>query len=304
MALKSLWVEQHRPASIDEVIFADDHEHDEFKHIVKTRLLPNLLLVGTQGTGKTTISKALVNDLNVDNADVLKINCAEEQIDAIRNKVRTFAYTMPMGDMKIVRLEEMDYLSHDAQGLLRDLIESTSGSCRFVATANYQNKIMPAIQSRFDIHQFSAPDRDQVLLRMADVLVKEGVEFEVEDLEKVVAAGYPDLRKVLILLEKSSRTRRLVIQGEGAIKDWKLQLLPLFEAGDIKAARKLVCESATREELVDVFRFVYDNLHRIKRLKGKEDQAVVLLADYMHKHAFAADGEINIAALFIELDAL
>ena len=304
MSLKKLWVEQYRPGSIDEVVFANDRERRVFQQIVESGECPNLLLTGHQGTGKTSISLALVKDLGVDRQDILKINCSDEQIETIREKVKSFAYTMPMGKYKVVRLEEMDYLSQPAQALLRVLIEEVEASCRFIATANYSNKILPAMRSRFQEHVISTPNREDVLVRMAEVLAQEAVEFELDDLEKVVAASYPDLRKTLQVLEANSKTGKLVIGSSESVTDWKLQLLPLLIASDMKAARKLVCESATREELVDVYRFLYENVHRDGKFKDKEDQAVVLIAQYQYQHAFVSDPEIQIAALFIELGAL
>lgn len=304
MTLRKLWVEAYRPKKIVDVIFANDKERKVFESIIEEKSLPNLLLIGTQGTGKTSLSNALLHELGVLPEDTLRINCSDEKIDAIREKVKTFAYTMAMGNFKVCQLEEMDHLSLDAQALLRALIEDVSSSCRFIATGNYENKIIPAMHSRFQVFRFSRPDREQVLLRMADVLVAENIEFEVDDLEKVVEAGYPDVRKVLQLLEAGSKSGKLAIQGEGAVADWKLQLLPLLETGDLKGARTLVCTSASKEELQDVYRFLYDNIHRIKKLKGKEDQAVILIAQYQYQHAFVADPEIQVAALFIEMGAL
>lgn len=301
MTLRKLWIEAYRPKKLSEVIFASDKERKVFEAIVAEKSLPNLMLIGVQGTGKTSLSHVLLNELGVLPEDTLRINCSDEKIDAIRDKVKTFAYTMAMGDYKVVQLEEMDHLSLDAQALLRVLIEDVSGSCRFIATGNHENKIIPAMHSRFQVFRFSRPDREQVLLRMADVLVAENVEFEVDDLEKVVEAGYPDVRKVLQLLEAGSKNGKLTIQGEGAVADWKLQLLPLLEVGDLKGARTLVCTSASKEELQDVFSFLYNNLHRTQL---KQDEAIVMIADYMYKHSFAADPEINIAALFIELSTL
>ena len=299
--LKKLWVESYRPQFLKDVIFASDKERKVFEDIISEKSLPNLLLVGVQGTGKTTLSGVLLNELGVLPEDVLRVNCSDEKIDAVRAKVKTFAYTMAMGNFKVVQLEEMDYLSLDAQALLRSLMEEVSGATRFIATANYENKIIPAMHSRFQTFRFSRPDREQVLLRVADILVAENVEFEVDDLEKVVEAGYPDVRKVIQLVEAGSKGGKLTIQGEGAVSDWKLQLLPLLETSDLKSARKLVCESASKEELQDVFSFVYNNLHRTNL---RQDEAVVMIADYMYKHAFAADPEINVAALFIELSTL
>jgi DNA polymerase III delta prime subunit len=198
-----------------------------------------------------------------------------------------------------------DYLSHDAQALLRSLMEEVSDSCRFLGTANYVNKILPAIQDRFQIHTLSKPDRDSIALRLSEILEKEKIEFEVDDLLKVVEAGYPSIRNSLHMLEAGSQTGKLVLQGASSgIQDWKLQLLPLLEASDLKGARKLVCESASREELQDVYRFLYDNIHRVPKLKAKEDQAVITIAQYQYQHAFVSDVEIQIAALFIELGAL
>lgn len=301
MALNKLWVEAHRPNTIDSVVFANDRERNIFNLLVSSGEIPNLLLLGHQGTGKTSISQALVKDLKLDRSDVMKINCSDEQIETIRDKVKSFAYTMPMGKFKVVRLEEMDYLSQPAQALLRVLIEEVESSCRFIATANYSNKILPAMRSRFQEHVISAPNRDEVLIRAAEILTAESIEFEIVDLETVVAVAYPDMRKIIQILEANSKTGKLLLGSNDSIADWKLQLLPLLEAGDLKNARKLVCESATREELVDVYRFLFDNLNRISALKGKEDQAVVIIAQYQYQHAFVADVEIQIAALFIEL---
>lgn len=304
MALSKVWAEKYRPQSIKEVIFASERERAQFDGIVREGELPNILLTGHQGTGKTSISLALMKDLNVHRSDILKINCSDEQIDSIREKVKSFAYTMPTGKFRVVRLEEMDWLSQPAQGLLRALFDEVGTNCRFIGTANYKNKILPPMRSRFQEHDISAPNREDMLVRAAEILVKEEVEFDVTDLEKVIAAAYPDFRKVLMILEASSKSKTLKIVGEESVQDWKLQLLPLLEAGDLKGARKLVCETANREELQDVYRFLYENVHRIKKLKGKEDQAVVTIAQYQYQHGFVADVEIQVAALFIELGAL
>jgi DNA polymerase III delta prime subunit len=302
--MKPVWAERYRPQSIHDVIFANDRERAQFNAIVQSGDLPSILLTGHQGTGKTSISQALMRDLKVDRTDILKINCSDEQIDSIRDKVKSFAYTMPTGKFRVVRLEEMDWLSQPAQGLLRALIEEVQMSCVFIGTANYKNKIMPPLRSRFQEYDISAPNREDMLVRAAEILEKEGVTFEVDDLDKVIAAAYPDFRKTLHILEAGSKSKTLVLMNAETVHDWKLQLLPLLEAGDFKGARKLVCETANREELQDVYRFLYENIHRVKKLKGKEDQAVVTIAQYQYQHGFVADVEIQVAALFIELGAL
>lgn len=305
MAVKKPWVEATRPQIVEQVIFSDDRTAKIFAKFVAEQQFPNLLIHGPRGTGKTSVSYALCRSCNIDEMDILKINCSDEKIDALRDKVKGFAMTMPIGDIKVVRLEEIDYLSQDGQALLRSLMEEVSGTCRFIATCNYLNKVLPPLQDRFHIHNFGGPDAGQMAIRAAEILDKYEIDFSIEDLDAVIAAAYPSMRRVVQVLEGHSSTGTLVLAGadEGG-SDWKLGLLPLLEKGDFMGARKLVCGSATREEIQDIFRFIYDNLHKIKSLKGKEDQAVVKIAEYQVYHGQVADVEINIAALFIELGSL
>ena len=303
--IKKPWVEQYRPNSLSDVIFTDERTRRIFASYVKNRELPNLLLYGGPGTGKTSISAALLRDLDVDRLDWIKVNCSNEKIEALREKVISFAQTMPLGDFKVVRLEEFDYIGHDAQALLRALMEEVSGTCRFIATCNYIAKITPPLRSRFQEFAIAAPNREQVLERAAEILASREIECDIDDLEKIVAAGYPDLRKVIQLLEQSSTSGKLVLgAGDASVSDWKLQLLPALEASDVKLARKVVCESATAEELQEIYGFLYRNVQRVQKLKGYLDDAIVVLAKYQQMHAFAADKELNVAAMFCELDQL
>jgi DNA polymerase III delta prime subunit len=301
--LKKVWVEKYRPQHVKDVIVTNKRERSDFDSYVADGEIPNLLLFGGAGTGKSSMSLALIRDLNIDRSDVLKINCSDEKIDAMRDKVKNFAMTMAVGKFKVVRLEELDGIGHEAQKLLRDLIEATERNCRFIATCNYVNTILTPLRSRFQEVEFLSPDKDHVLLKSAEILETENIEFDIDDLEKVVAAGYPDFRKIIQIMEKNSRSGKLVINSTASASDWKLQLLPLIEAGDIASARKVVCETATKEELVDVYRFLYDNLSRMKKLK-RADEAVILIAQYQYQHSFVADPELQVAALFAEIAAL
>lgn len=304
--IKKVWVEKHRPKSVDKVIMTDERTRKIFASYVEAGEFPNILMYGGPGTGKTSMSLALIRDCGIDKMDVLKINCSNEKIEAVREKVIGFATTMAMGKFKVVRLEEFDYMGGDAQALLRGLLEDVSNSCRFIATCNYINKVLPALRDRFTQEfQIAAPAKDDVVVLGAEILEAEGIAFEVDDLEKIVAAGYPSVRKVIQLLEGNSTSGKLVIGGEGAtVADWKLELLPALEKSDLKAARTIVCTSATAQELTEIFTFLYHNLHRVKKLKGYLDDAIVFCAQYQHMHAFAADPELNVAALFIEIERL
>ena len=297
----SIWVEKYRPKKIADVIFQDARQKKFFTNIVDSGELPNLLLQGVRGTGKTTISKALISDLNVDPSDVLTIKCSNKKIDALRNEVEGFAMTYPLGKFKVVRLEEFDYMSLDGQALLRSLIEDSSGNCRFIATCNYINKVMPELRSRFQEFSFKAPDNEQVILRMADMLDIEKVEYDANDLMDYVAVGYPDIRKTIQLLQQNSSGGKLqTSKGQSAQEaDWKFGLLEYISNGDFKGARKLVCANATREEHEEVFRFLYENIEKLK--VNDKDQAIVTIAEYLYRHTLVADTEISLAAMFIEL---
>ncbi len=304
MLKKKPWIVANKPVTISEVIFADDKVAKAFKKYAEDRTFPNLLLYGRPGTGKTSVSHALCHDCGVDSIDILRINCSDEKIDAMRDKVKGFSMTYPVGTYKVVQLEEFDYLSHDAQALLRALIDEAPDTCRFIATCNYINKVTPPLQSRFQAFHFNAPNVELVFERCVEILTKYKIKFKEEDVLTVIDVAYPDFRKIIQILEQNSTSGALVLgSGEGAA-DWKIELLPLLEASDLKGARKLVCEKASKEELVDVYRFLYEHIGKIKKLKGKEDQAVVLIAQYQYQHGFVADPEIQIAALFVELGAL
>lgn len=297
----SIWVEKYRPRSLSDVIFQDERQERAFKAFVEAGDIPHLLLHGVQGTGKTTISKGLLRDLKIDSSDILRINCSDEKIEALRNKVSAFAMTMPMGKFKVVQLEEFDYLSLDGMALLRSLIEDSSSNCRFIATCNYINKIIPPLRSRFQEFNFRAPDKEKIALRLVDILERENVSYDPEDVLTYIDVSYPDIRKAIQLLQANSSNGKLLSPNESsnAASDWKFGLLDLLSKGDLKSARKLVCESATREEHEDVFRFLYENVDKIK--VKSSDAAIVVIAEHLYRHSLVADTEINIASMFIQL---
>lgn len=297
----SLWVDKYRPKTISDVIFQDDKQRLQFESFVANQDIPHLLLHGIQGTGKTTISLALVRELGIDKADVLKIKCSEKQIAAIRDEVSVFAMTMPLGKFKVVRLEECDFLSQDAQGLLRTTIEDSSANCRFILTCNYVNKIIPPLRSRVQDFNFRAPDKEKIALRMAEILDTEKVQYDVDHLLTYIDVGYPDIRKITQLLQKNSLNGKLLSPSDekAAASDWRFGLLDFISSGDFKKARKLVCESTTREEHEDIFTFLYQNIDKLK-VKDK-DSAIVTIAEFAKSHSLMGDTELNLAACFITL---
>jgi len=291
-----LWVEKYRPEHISDMIFPSKAVKEKFQAWVQAKNIPNLLLYGRPGTGKSSVSGVLLNDLGIHPDDVLRVNCSKDKIDAMRDRVEVFARSFPIGDMKVVQLEELGGLSLDGQKLLRSTIEDVSNSCRFIATANELPAIIPALQSRFSAFNFSTPDFDQAYERLADILINEGVNFEPEDFDKLVTATYPDIRQTLIALQSASATGTLVIT-EDATQDWKYELIPLITNGQWTAARELVCKTANKDELTNVISFLYKHLPKDESY-GKR---CILLGEYQYRMAFVSDQEIQIAAMFYQL---
>lgn len=296
----SIWSVKYAPRRLDDVIFQDLKQKEKFYGFVSGRQIPHLMLSGFQGTGKTTMSKVLVEEMGIDRLDVLRINCSDEKIDAIRNKVVGFSMSLPVGDFKVVQLEEFDYLSLDAQALLRGLISDSSESCRFIGTCNYANKIIPPLKSRFQHFEFKSPDKEKIALRVAQILDMESIEFDPVHLLTYVDITYPDIRQTIELVQANSHAGRLhEPKGLDSSHDWKLNLLDCLSTGDFKTARKIVCQSASKDEHEDVYRFLYENVDKMN-VKDK-DSAVVTIAEYLYKHSVVADTEINLAACLISL---
>jgi DNA polymerase III delta prime subunit len=303
-SLNRLWVEKFRPGNLDEVIFQNDEQKAKFIGYRKSKEFPSILLSGVQGSGKTTISRALIKDLGIHRADVLYVNASDEGIDAVRDKIKNFVTTMPIGKFKVVRLEEFDYFSLNAQGALRVLMENYSDTARFILTCNYDNKIMPAIKSRLIHHRFAAPAIDEVLMRMGEILFSENIDFDPDDLEKVVNAQYPDIRSMIAYLEDNSKTGKLVYSSSngGSTADYKFAAIDLIKDKNFQDLRSLVRTSVAKEEYEDFFRLVYDGLKlAYKTDPSKLEESLITLNDYVFKHGVVALPELNMEAMLISL---
>jgi DNA polymerase III delta prime subunit len=302
--INRLWVEKYRPKTLDEVIFQSEEQKKKFLGYRASKAFPNLLLSGTQGSGKTTIAKALIRDLGIDRADVLYVNASKEGIDAVREKIEGFVRTMPLGDFRVVRLEEFDYFSLGAQGALREITEIYSDTARFILTCNYENKIMPAIKSRVSHYRFASPAFDEVLLRMGEILFAENIDFDPDDLEKIVNAQYPDIRATIAYLEDNSKTGKLICSAvnTGSSSDYKFVAIDLIKAGKFEELRKLVRTSVPKEEYEDFFRLMYDGLKlAYKTNPSKLEESLITLNDFVFKHSVVTLPELNMEALLISL---
>ena len=306
--MNELWVEKYRPSTVDGYVFVDQTQREQVEAWIKNKSVPHLMFSGGPGTGKTTLAKMLINELGIDEYDVMFANGSKEarKIEWV-DKLISFCQTMPYGAMKIVLIDEADYMNKDSvQPALRNLMEEYSHSVRFILTCNYPNKIIPPLHSRLQQLHILKTDHTEFTARAATVLVTEGVEFDIDTLDSYVRATYPDLRKCLQLLQQNSQAGVLNAPNstDKSVGDWKLDCVQLFKAGKIREARTLICQQSTPEETEDIFRWMYDNLDLWSTDVEKQDSAIIIIKNGMANMPLVADQEINLSSTLVELSRL
>lgn len=304
--MKDIWVEKYRPKTVGEYVFKNEAQKNQIKGWVSDGGIPHLLFTGTAGTGKTTLARVLINELGVQDADLLFMNASRDNgIDHVRRKITNFSETMPWGDFKIVLLDEADYLSPDAQAALRGVMEQYHSTVRFILTCNYANKIIPALQSRCQVLQIQKQDITEFTARLAEILISENIQFDLDLLDTFVKATYPDMRKTINNIQSACLCGVL---NEAAESDqdttWRIKMVELFKANKIKEARKLIIANARADEYEDIFRWLYQNITLLANTEDKQDEAVIIIRNGMVKHVSVADPEINLSATLIELQQI
>lgn len=305
--MKELWTEFYRPKTIDGYVFTDNSVKEQIQEWINEKSIPHLLLHGPAGTGKTTLAKILVNQLEIDDYDFLQVNASRDNgVDYLRDKIEGFVSTLPFGQLKIVLLDEADYLSHNAQALMRGLMETYHVQARFILTCNFLHKIINPLKSRCHEIHINKTDPTEFTARAATVLMQEEVEFDLDTLDSYVKATYPDLRKCLQLLQANSTNKKLADPTElsNTTQDYKLAVVDLFKARRIREARKLLCANVTPEEIDEIYRWMYDNLNLFSSTEEGQDQAIVIIRQGLVNHSLVADPEINLSATLVELSQI
>ena len=245
-----------------------------------------------------------MNELNIVEYDILEINASRTNgVEDVRDKVINFVQMIPFGSpFKVVLLDEADYLSPNAQAALRGVLEEYHSNARFIFTCNYPNKIIPALHSRCQGFHFERPDQLEFFKRVEHVLIEEDIRFSDEVLANFVAAYYPDLRKTLNTVQQNITDNKLQLPTSDSddSADYKLKMVELFKEGKINQARKLICSQARPEEMVDIYRWLYDNISMFGD-EQKQDKAVYIIKQGLVDHSLVADPEINLAATLIKL---
>ena len=305
-----LWVEKYRPKKIRDCILPEDTKKT-FTEFLKQKEIPNLLLSGTAGTGKTTVARALCEELG---ADYIIINGSDEgrQIDTLRNKIKNFASTVSLTESsahKVVIVDEADYMNADSvQPALRNFIETFHSNCRFIFTCNYKSKILPALHSRCTVIDFAIKNGQKVktaqalLKRLGKILDGEEVKYDNKVLAELIQKHYPDFRRTINELQRYS-VRGEIDSGilfslsEANTKE----LVKILKEKRFNDMRKWVINNLDKEPS-SLFSTIYNLLYT--NLEGNSvPQAVLIIAGYQYKSAFVADQEINMVACLTEIMA-
>ena len=296
----TLWVEKYRPTQLENYV-GNEHLKAKVERYIKSNDVPHLLLYGRAGTGKTTLAKLIVKNIE---CDYLYINASDENsVDTVRNKVRQFASTIGFKDMKIIILDECDYITPNAQAALRNLMETFSRHCRFILTCNYVERIIDPLQSRCQVFEIIPPDKKGVAVHLSKVLEQEQVTYSNEDLKVIIDSSYPDVRKIINATQRSVVDDKVVMDRQSTIQnDYKLKVLDILKKQDKKTAfvnlRQLLADNSIRD-YSDCFRLLYDNVDEYGT--GHIAEVIIILARYEQSDTQVVDKEINFMAMLIEL---
>jgi replication factor C small subunit len=291
----SLWVERYRPRTLDELI-GSPAVKEALQIWIANKDIPHLLLFGPPGTGKTSIGKILIKHIPCDS---LIINASDENgVDSIRDKVQDFCMTMGVQPLKIMFLDEADRLTPDAQGILRNLMETYSSSTRFILTCNYAEKIIPAIKSRSQSFEIKPPTKPECMKQLVKILTTEKIKFEPKDVAFIVASYFPDMRKIINFASQSSVTGELKIaKANTQDQDYKMKLLELLKnarrPGVFDEIRQLVAD-ASFSNYEEVYKFLFD--HVSDYAPTKEAEVILHLADAVYQSALVFEREITFVA--------
>ena len=293
----SLWVEKYRPTDLSTYI-GNQHLKDKVKVYLESEDVPHLLLFGKAGTGKTTLAKIVVNNID---CDYMYINASDEnKVDDVRNKIKTFASSVGFKSLKVIILDECDYLTPNAQAALRNLMETFSKHCRFILTCNYVERIIDPIQSRCQSYKVVPPSKKEVAQQIVQILSDEDCGYELDDVALIVNAGYPDIRRVINSAQRQIVDNKLKIDTTSVIQNnYKLQLLEMLSSNaKLNDIRQLIADNSI-SDYSELYRLLYDEVDNYGN--GKQAECIMNIAEAQYQDVHVVDKEINFMSLIIRL---
>ena len=307
MDLNKLWVEKYRPKTLDSIVLPQE-TREALEKFQQNKDIPHLLFVGTPGNGKTSLAKIIVNDIL--KCDYLYINASDENgIDTIRHKIIGFAQTKSFdGGIKVVILDEADSLSSEGSRALRNVMEEYADNTRFILTANYKHKIIPALQSRCQTLSFNHTVKD-VAKHCVSILLKENIlinKEETEKLQNLIKSNFPDFRKILNDLQKYSLSGVLKIYSSLISDEFVTEILSKLEKDEVFDIRKFVIsnEQVFQSDYHNLMKSLLNYLYNTEMDSLKKKESILIITEYMYRHTFVMDIEINFFACLINLSKL
>ena len=300
----SLWVEKYRPRKLTEYV-GNEHLKQKVSDYLQSGDVPHLLFFGKAGTGKTTLAKLIVNSINCDH---IIINASDENnVDTVRNKVKGFASTVGFKDMKVVILDEFDYMTPNAQAILRNLMETFSKHCRFILTCNYVEKVIDPIQSRCQTFQIVPPSKKEVAVQISQILGKEQVQFKPTDLVPIIDSSYPDIRKIINTCQLNSTKGELKLDTTSVIdSDIKSKVVEILKSSDAKPNKwkniRQAVADARIQDFTELYSFLYEKVDEYG--SGNTSNIILILSESQHKDALVVDKEITFMSCIIQIVAL
>ena len=297
----SLWVEKYRPRKLTEYV-GNEHLKQKVSDYLQSGDVPHLLFFGKAGTGKTTLAKLIVNSIS---CDYIVINASDENnVDTVRNKVKGFASTIGFKDMKVIILDEFDYMTPNAQAILRNLMETFSKHCRFILTCNYVEKVIDPIQSRCQTFQIVPPTKKDVAVQISQILGKEEVTFEPKDLVPIIDSSYPDIRKIINTCQLNSTKGQLKLDTTSVIdSDIKSKVVEILKGKDAKPNKwkniRQAVADARIQDFTELYTFLYE---KVDDYGGSNTSNIILiLSESQHKDALVVDKEITFMSCIIQI---
>lgn len=301
--LEKIWVEKYRPTKIEDFI-GNKTLVDKFKFYIEQDDIPNLLLWGPAGTGKTSLAKILMNNLD---CEYLFLNGSDENnVDTVRNKIKNFASGIGFKKFKVILYDEADYLSPQAQAILRSTIEEFYQHTRFVFTCNYVDRIIDPLKSRFQSFEIKSMEMDQIKAYVLNILQKENVTIARQlDIDNLIKSCYPDIRKTINTLQKCTSPEKVFELKEAEILDdvYKSKIINLLKTKAAFEEIRTVVINATIPDYSLLYKLLFDNVNDFIP-EQKRANAMVFIAEYLYRSGFVVDKEINFSACILKLKEL